>query len=821
MSKVKKLIKTPKLFFVDMFNKRMLSNSLNSSTKVNIISNKINDGLITVDNNIPKNTTLQSQPKKTVKKTTPPVSTHDSISMYFNTSNLMELKSETPILLYLPWIQEHSNDLVEKINSCASNDFTIIPLQLAKDPSSKENRKSINKFAREHPEIYKKIIARTLMSFRQKIKGFVFTLDWNPAMRLIVDVCRDYKIPTILIPHESIFINQEMYYTDITALASVPKTDVILSWGKLQSKIFSERGYPLERIYEVGTPKFDAYNNYKPLLTRDIFCKIFGIEATKKIILFSAQPLDSQLDQKVALESQQLAIQDLLKYTGINDIQLILRMPPSKDDILGKNLRTLIDNSDNAVIDDANYYLVPAEEAIYHTDIVTSINSTMLFEGVLMNKPSLSMKYVEFDQIWVKAGIPAVKNYLEMEAMLDTMISGAWQHPVEGIKWAANKFSIGKFDGNSTIRIKEKINKFLIDIDNGVFSFLPTSKERFFSKNRIDVVAIPSNSSTLQNTQLYLPQLLNANNVISTHVRPSNLSALASVEIFFQWGITESQTKLRQKKIAKELGKPLLIIEDGFIRSVKIGLSGTPTLSIITDDTTAYYDATKQSRLERLLQDGGELTDEQKDRSIKAIEKIVQNRVSKYNDSINVSLPIGRDNVNKILLIDQRNGDQSVPAALASEKSFETMLASAISNNPNADIIIKQHPDAIKGGKSSFFNNDLVEQYRQIYPHIYTITIDINPYSLFEQVTDVYVVSSGVGFEALMAGKNVYCFGAPYYSGWGVTQDYIKLERRNKTRAVEDIFYFAFIESSRYFNPDKNRICEVEELVDYIVKHRS
>ncbi|NYY73568.1 hypothetical protein DMN57_08125 [Escherichia coli] len=37
------------------------------------------------------------------------------------------------------------------------------------------------------------------------------------------------------------------------------------------------------------------------------------------------------------------------------------------------------------------------------------------------------------------------------------------------------------------------------------------------------------------------------------------------------------------------------------------------------------------------------------------------------------------------------------------------MLANAISNNPDADIIIKQHPDAIKGGKSSYFNNDLIE----------------------------------------------------------------------------------------------------------------
>ncbi|HHX4698311.1 TPA: hypothetical protein ACQ744_001918 [Escherichia coli] len=809
MSKVKKLIKTPKLFFVDMVNKRVNHKTKdNNKKKNNLSASKTGEKSILVKNN---------KPNKIVKTKLMP---SEQIPKLFNPYMHVEIDDKLPVFLYLPWIQEHGNELINRINANSQEKFKVIPFNIAKDHCSRENRRGINKFARENPDVYRKIIARNLIGVRNKIKGFIFTLDWNPAMRLIVDVCRDYGIPTILIPHESIFIDQDKYYTDITSYASVPKTDIILSWGGLQSRIFCERGYPRERIFEVGTPKFDSYKKYSSLLTREMFCKNFGLDNEKEIVLFSAQPLDSQVDPITARASQERAIQDLFKYTKEHQIQLIVRMPPSKDDILGKELKDEIESSEHAVIDDANFYLVPPEEAIYHSDYITSINSTMLFEGVLMNKKVFSMKYVEFNQIWEKAGIPSVKNYSELESLMDAVFDLNWEHPQDGINWAAREFSIGKFDGLATQRIVNKLSEFVISQSPNEFKIMPSAKARFLNKERVDIVAIPSSNKILTNSQLYLGRLLNTNRLLSTHDKNISLSKLASIDIFCQWGITPNSIKDNQRRKAKQLGRPIFILEDGFIRSVKIGLSDTPGLSVIIDDTTAYYDATKQSRLERLLQSGPDLNHEQKIRARKAINKIVSNRVSKYNDSINIHLPIGRDGVDKILLIDQRYGDQSVPSALADDKSFESMLANAISNNPDADIIIKQHPDAIKGGKSSYFNNGLIEQYRQIYPNIYTVTIDINPYAMFEYVKEVYVVSSGVGFEALMAGKKVHCFGMPYYAGWGLTEDKLSLERRTRKRSLEDIFYFAYIECSRYYNPDEEQVVEVENIVDYIVKHR-
>lgn len=140
-------------------------------------------------------------------------------------------------------------------------------------------------------------------------------------------------------------------------------------------------------------------------------------------------------------------------------------------------------------------------------------------------------------------------------------------------------------------------------------------------------------------------------------------------------------------------------------------------------------------------------------------------------------------------------------------------------NHPECDLIIKQHPDAIKGGKSSYYSDERLAFTKSV-DNVYTVNFDINPYCLLDLVEEVYVVTSGMGFEALMAGKKVHCYGMPFYAGWGVTEDQIQLPSRTRKRSLEEVFYFSYIEASRYFDPDLDKQVQVEEIVDYIVKHR-
>jgi capsular polysaccharide export protein len=64
----------------------------------------------------------------------------------------------------------------------------------------------------------------------------------------------------------------------------------------------------------------------------------------------------------------------------------------------------------------------------------------------------------------------------------------------------------------------------------------------------------------------------------------------------------------------------------------------------------------------------------------------------------------------------------------------------------------------------------------------------INPLSLIEQMDRVYVVTSIMGFEALLAGKPVAVFGMPWYAGWGATDDRQTCARRTCQRAVDELF---------------------------------
>jgi capsular polysaccharide export protein len=91
---------------------------------------------------------------------------------------------------------------------------------------------------------------------------------------------------------------------------------------------------------------------------------------------------------------------------------------------------------------------------------------------------------------------------------------------------------------------------------------------------------------------------------------------------------------------------------------------------------------------------------------------------------------------------------------------------------------------------------------------------------LFDHVDTVYVGTSQLGIEALLAGKKVITFGAPVYGGWGFTEDRKNIPHRQRSRDLEDFFYYFYIWYSIYMIPDKEGPAELEEAIDYICENR-
>lgn len=73
------------------------------------------------------------------------------------------------------------------------------------------------------------------------------------------------------------------------------------------------------------------------------------------------------------------------------------------------------------------------------------------------------------------------------------------------------------------------------------------------------------------------------------------------------WGRKKSGYKAI--RLAQKNGVKFLLLEDGFIRSLGLGVNGSPAFSIVGDDIGIYYDATVASKLENLLNSDEVFTD--------------------------------------------------------------------------------------------------------------------------------------------------------------------------------------------------------------------
>ena len=95
------------------------------------------------------------------------------------------------------------------------------------------------------------------------------------------------------------------------------------------------------------------------------------------------------------------------------------------------------------------------------------------------------------------------------------------------------------------------------------------------------------------------------------------------------WGFKPTSKAARDLAAAR--GWPYLAMEDGFLRSVGLGESGAPPMSVIVDDIGLYFDARRPSRLETLLNEEGWDTDILRTRARGAMARIVEAGLSKTN----------------------------------------------------------------------------------------------------------------------------------------------------------------------------------------------
>jgi capsular polysaccharide export protein len=272
------------------------------------------------------------------------------------------------------------------------------------------------------------------------------------------------------------------------------------------------------------------------------------------------------------------------------------------------------------------------------------------------------------------------------------------------------------------------------------------------------------------------------------------------------WGITPVPAGLTER--------PLLRVEDGFLRSRGLGAELLPALSLMTDPEGPYFNAGQPSLIERRLLDE-DLTPGQRQRAQNLIRLLRQGQVNKYNlGGAMPPLPDGH----KVLVVGQVADDAGLLYGFAEGPPLTNLdlLRRARAARPDACLIWKPHPDVEAGLRQGGVAADDL-------PGLADITAsNADPLALIDAVDEVWTLTSLLGFEALIRGKPVTCLGAPFYAGWGLTTDLgaVPLIRRQRPDGspqprpdLAALVHAAMIRAPRYRDPVTGLACPPEVII--------
>lgn len=255
-----------------------------------------------------------------------------------------------------------------------------------------------------------------------------------------------------------------------------------------------------------------------------------------------------------------------------------------------------------------------------------------------------------------------------------------------------------------------------------------------------------------------------------------------------------------------------LTLEDGFVTPhyADTPVSSQRLVSLIVDRYGAHYDASVATELEQTI--SAPMEKECLARAEAAIVRIRRGGLSKHSlpeispSEMGVHGPF-------VLLVDQVAGDLSIQDGGATEASFAAMLEAAIEENPGHNIVVRCHPSARGVGPLESVARQCGENNGVV------ILSDVcSLWPLLQETVRLYTVSSHAGFEALLAGVPVICFGVPFYAGWGQTDDRVVCTRRNTLASVQHLFAAAYIKHSRYFDVRSETSITLENALDVLLE---
>lgn len=286
----------------------------------------------------------------------------------------------------------------------------------------------------------------------------------------------------------------------------------------------------------------------------------------------------------------------------------------------------------------------------------------------------------------------------------------------------------------------------------------------------------------------------------------ASVAELPSDGVLAVWGM---------KPFGQELapGVKVLRLEDGFLRSVGLGVDLIRPMSWVIDGRGIYYDATRPSDLEHVLSttdfDAASVR-----RAASLRERIVVQGLTKYNTGAGGwQRPAGAATV--VLVPGQVESDASLAYGAPGIRANISLLQAVRTAHPDAYLVYKPHPDVLAGLRASGAGEQEALRWCD------EVVADAAMGDLLMAVDQVHVLTSLAGFEALLRGKSVTCYGQPFYSGWGLTLDIVPNARRTRRLSLDELVAGALIEYPVYLSRAGSHLITPEQALDELVAWRA
>ena len=257
---------------------------------------------------------------------------------------------------------------------------------------------------------------------------------------------------------------------------------------------------------------------------------------------------------------------------------------------------------------------------------------------------------------------------------------------------------------------------------------------------------------------------------------------------------------------AKDRKIPVLLVEDGFIRSVGLGSDFVPAASLVLDGRAMHYDPHVCSDLQDLLL-RSEFDERLIGRARSLIQQLVARGITKYNlGDATLSLDAPRDR-RRILVPGQVEDDLSVLLNSDKVRGNLDLLAHVRAANRDAFIVYKPHPDVDAGHRKGAIPDADAGAIADL------IVRSVSTAALLGEIDELHTLTSLAGFEALLRRRRVVVYGRPFYAGWGLTADVTAIDR-GRILSLEELVAGALILYPRYLDPQTRLPCPPEIIIE-------